>query len=79
MVASNIRVLLKNKSSLNLGDLLNGFLHFYGKVFNYTYTTIDLMNKKNPYIINQKLSKVPTFIEPIMFLNLLFLHEESII
>ena len=28
MIASNIRVLLKNKSSLNLGDLLNSFLHF---------------------------------------------------
>ena len=79
MVASNIRVLLKNKSSLNLGDLLNGFLHFYGKVFNYTNTTIDLMNKKNPYIINQELSKVPTFIDPITKINVSkssFLHEE---
>ena len=79
MVASIIRVLLKNKSSLNLGDLLNGFLHFYGKVFNYTNTTIDLMNKNNPYIINQELTKVPTFIDPITKVNVSkssFLHEE---
>ena len=79
MVASNIRVLLKNKSSLNLGDLLNGFLHFYGKVFNYTNTTIDLMNKNNPYIINQEFSKVPIFIDPISKVNVSkssFLHEE---
>ena len=77
MVASNIRVLLKNKSSLNLGDLLNGFLHFYGKVFNFTNTTIDLMNKNNPYIINQELSKVPIFIDPISKVNVSkssFLH-----
>ena len=79
MIASNIRVLLKNKSSLNLGDLLNGFLHFYGKIFNYTNTTIDLMNKNNPYIINQELSKVPIFIDPITKVNVSkssFLHEE---
>ena len=79
MIASNIRVLLKNKSSLNLGDLLNSFLHFYGKIFNYTNTTIDLMNKNNPYIINQELSKVPLFIDPITKVNVSkssFLHEE---
>ena len=79
MIASNTRVLLKNKSSLNLGDLLNGFLHFYGKIFNYTNTTIDLMNKNNPYIINQELSKVPIFIDPITKVNVSkssFLHEE---
>ena len=79
MVASNIRVLLKNKSSLNLGDLLNGFLHFFGKVFNYTNTSIDLMNKNNPYIINQELSKVPIFIDPISKVNVSkssFLHEQ---
>ena len=79
MIASNIRVLLKNKSSLNLGDLLNGFLHFYGKIFNFTNTTIDLMNKNNPYIINQELSKVPIFIDPITKVNVSkssFLHEK---
>ena len=79
MIASNIRVLLKNKSSLNLGDLLNGFLHFYGKIFNYTNTIIDIMNKNNPYIINQELSKVPIFIDPITKVNVSkssFLHEE---
>ena len=79
MVASNIRVLLKNKSSLNLGDLLNGFLHFYGKIFNYTNTTIDLLNKNNPYIITQEFSKVPIFIDPISKMNVSkssFLHEE---
>ena len=79
MVASNVRVLLKNKSSLNLGDLFNGFLHFYGKVFNYTNTTIDLMNKNNPYIITQEFSKVPIFIDPITKANVSkssFLHEE---
>ena len=51
MVTANVGVLLKNKSSLNLGDLLNGFLHFYGKVFNYTNTAIDLTDQNNPYII----------------------------
>ena len=37
------------------------------------------MNKKNPYIINQELSKVPTFIDPITKINVSkssFLHEE---
>lgn len=79
MVASNIRVLLKNKSSLNLGDLLNGFLHFFGKIFNYTNTTIDLMNKNNPYIIMQDFSNVPVFIDPITKLNVSkssYMHEE---
>ena len=79
MVASNIKVLLKNKSSLNLGDLLNSFLHFYGKIFNYTNTTIDLLNKNNPYIITQEFSKVPIFIDPISKMNVSkssFLHEE---
>ena len=79
MVASNIRVLLKNKSSLNLGDLLNGFLHFYGKVFNYTNTAIDLTSKNEPYIITQEFSKVPVFIDPITKINVSkssFLHQE---
>ena len=79
MVASNIRVLLKNKSSLNLGDLLNGFLHFYGKVFNYTNTAIDLTSKNEPYIITQEFSKVPIFIDPITKINVSkssFLHQE---
>ena len=79
MIASNIRVLLKNKSSLNLGDLLNSFLHFFGKIFNYTNTTIDIMNTNNPYIINQEFSKVPIFIDPITKINVSkssFLHQE---
>ena len=79
MVASNVRVLLKNKSSLNLGDLLTSFLHFYGKVFNYTNTTIDLMNKSNPFIITEEFSKVPIFIDPISKANVSkssFLHED---
>ena len=79
MIASNIRVLLKNKSSLNLGDLLTSFLHFFGKVFNYTNTTIDLMNKNNPYIITQEFSKVPIFIDPITKINVSkssFMHQE---
>ena len=79
MVASNVRVLLKNKSSLNLGDLLTSFLHFYGKVFNYTNTTIDLMNKNNPFIITEEFSKVPIFIDPISKANVSkssFLHED---
>ena len=78
MVASNIRVLLKNQSLLNLGDLLNSFLHFYGKVFNYTNTTIDLMNKNEPYIIKQEYSSVPVFIDPISKINVSkssYLHE----
>ena len=78
MVASNIRVLLKNQSLLNLGDLLNSFLHFYGKVFNYTNTTIDLMNKNDPYIIKQEYSSVPVFIDPISKINVSkssYLHE----
>ncbi len=79
MVASNIRVLLKNKSSLNLGDLLNSFLHFYGKVFNFTNTAIDLTSKTEPYIITQEFSKVPIFIDPITKINVSkssFLHQE---
>ena len=79
MVASNIRVLLKNQSLLNLGDLLNSFLHFYGKVFNYTNTTIDLMNKNDPYIIKQEYSSVPIFIDPISKINVSkssYLHKE---
>ena len=79
MVASNIRVLLKNQSLLNLGDLLNSFLHFYGKVFNYTNTTIDLMNKNDPYIIKQEYSSVPVFIDPISKINVSkssYLHQE---
>jgi len=79
MVASNIRILLKNQSLLNLGDLLNSFLHFYGKVFNYTNTTIDLMNKNDPYIINQEYSSVPIFIDPISKINVSkssYLHEK---
>ena len=78
MVASNIRVLLKNQSLLNLGDLLNSFLHFFGKVFNYTNTTIDLMNKNDPYIIKQEYSSVPVFIDPISKINVSkssYLHE----
>ena len=69
MVASNVRQLLRNKNSLNLGDLLISFLHFYGKVFNYTNTTIDLMNKNDPYIVNEMFSKVPIFIDPISKIN----------
>ena len=69
MVASNVRQLLRNKNLLNLGDLLISFLHFYGKVFNYTNTTIDLMNKNDPYIVNEMFSKVPIFIDPISKIN----------
>ena len=79
MVASNVRVLLKNKNSLNLGDLLTSFLHFYGKVFNFTNTAIDLMNKNNPFIITEEFSKVPIFIDPISKANVSkssFLHED---
>ena len=79
MVTASIRVLLKNKSSLNLGALLNGFLHFYGKIFNYSNTTIDLMNKSNPFIIMQEYSKVPVFIDPITKINVSkssFLHDK---
>ena len=79
MVTANVRVLLKNKSSLNLGDLLNGFLHFYGKVFNFTNTAIDLMDKHNPYIITQEFSNVPLFVDPITKINVSkssFLHQE---
>ena len=79
MVTASIRVLLKNKSSLNLGALLNLFLHFYGKIFNYSNTTIDLMNKSNPFIIMQEYSKVPVFIDPITKINVSkssFLHDK---
>ena len=79
MVASNVRQLLKNKNSLNLGDLLISFLHFYGKVFNYTNTTIDLMNKSEPYIVNELISNVPNFIDPISKINVSkssYLHEK---
>ena len=78
MVTANVRQLLKNKSSLNLGDLLNGFLHFYGKIYNYTNSAIDLMNKSNPFIITQ-FSNVPVFIDPISKTNVSkssFLHEK---
>jgi DNA polymerase sigma len=79
MVTANVRVLLKNKSSLNLGDLLNGFLHFYGKVFNYTNTAIDLTDKNNPYIITQEFANVPIFVDPITKINVSkssFLHQQ---
>ena len=79
MVTANVRVLLKNKSSLNLGDLLNGFLHFYGKVFNYTNTAIDLMDKHNPYIITQEFANVPVFVDPITKTNVSkssYLHQQ---
>ena len=79
MVVSNVRQLLKNKNSLNLGDLLTSFLHFYGKVFNYTNTTIDLMNKSEPYIVNEIFSNVPIFIDPISKINVSkssYLHEK---
>ena len=79
MVTANVRVLLKNTSTLNLGDLLNGFLHFYGKVFNYTNTAIDLMDKNNPYIITQEFANVPIFIDPITKINVSkssFLHQK---
>ena len=69
MVTANVRVLLKNKSSLNLGDLLNGFLHFYGKVFNFTNTAIDLTDKNDPYIITQEFANVPVFVDPITKTN----------
>jgi len=79
MVTANVRVLLKNKSSLNLGELLNGFLHFYGKVFNYTNTAIDLMDKNNPYIITQEFANVPIFVDPVSKINVSkssFLHPQ---
>ena len=69
MVTANVRLLLKNKSSLNLGDLLNGFLHFYGKTFNFTNTAIDLTVKNDPYIITQEFSNVPIFIDPVTKIN----------
>ena len=65
MVTANVRVLLKNKSSLNLGDLLNGLLRFCEKVFNYTNTAVDLMDGHNPYIITQEFANVPVFVDPI--------------
>jgi DNA polymerase sigma len=65
MVTASVRVLLKNKNSLNLGDLLNGFLHFYGKCFNFTNTAIDITDKNNPYIIIQEFGDVPVFVDPI--------------
>ena len=79
MVTANVRVLLKNKSSLNLGDLLNGFLHFYGKVFNFTNTAIDLTDKSDPYIITQEFANVPIFVDPITKTNVSkssFLHQQ---
>ena len=78
MVTANVRQLLKNKNSLNLGDLLSGFLHFYGKIYNYTNSAIDLMNKSNPFIITP-FSNVPVFIDPISKTNVSkssFLHEK---
>ena len=79
MVTANVRVLLKNKNSLNLGDLLNSFLHFYGKTFNFTNTAIDLTDKNNPYIITQEFAKVPVFVDPITKINVSkssFLHQQ---
>ena len=79
MVTANVRVLLKNRSSLNLGDLLNGFLHFYGKVFNFTNTAIDLTDKNDPYIITQEFANVPVFVDPITKTNVSkssFLHQQ---
>ena len=69
MVTAHLKYLLNNKNTLNLGDLLNGFLHFFGKIFNYTNTTIDLMNKNEPYIITQEFSNVPVFIDPVTRIN----------
>ena len=62
MVASNIKLLKSNNNynsnKLNLGELLLDLLRFYGYVFNYSNTIIDI-NQNNPYIITQEFSKVP--------------------
>ena len=73
MVASNIKLLKSNNNynnnKLNLGELLLDLLRFYGFVFNYTNTIIDITNN-NPYIITHELSKVPIFIDPISSINI---------
>ena len=73
MVASNIKLLKSNNNNnnnkLNLGELLLDLLRFYGFVFNYTNTIIDITNN-NPYIITHELSKVPIFIDPISNINI---------
>ena len=73
MVASNIKLLKSNNNynsnKLNLGELLLDLLRFYGYVFNYSNTIIDI-NQNNPYIITQEFSKVPVFIDPISNINI---------
>ena len=74
MIASNI-ILLKNNNlnkniSYNLGEIFIDILRFYGKIFQYQKTIIDILNKNNPYIINQEFSKVPIFIDPISNINI---------
>ncbi len=74
MVASNIKLLKSNNNNnnnnkLNLGELLLDLLRFYGYVFNYTNTIIDI-NKNNPYIITQEYSKIPIFLDPITNINI---------
>jgi hypothetical protein len=74
MIASNI-ILLKNNNLnknilYNLGEIFIDILRFYGKIFQYQKTIIDILNKNNPYIINQEFSKVPIFIDPISNINI---------
>jgi DNA polymerase sigma len=73
MVASNIKLLKSNNNNnnnkLNLGELLLDLLRFYGYVFNYTNTIIDI-TKNNPYVITQEYSKIPIFLDPITNINI---------
>ena len=71
MVASNIKLLKSNNNNnkLNLGELLLDLLRFYGLVFNYTNTIIDI-TKNNPYVITQEFSKIPIFLDPISNINI---------
>ena len=71
MVASNIKLLKSNNNNnkLNLGELLLDLLRFYGLVFNYTNTIIDI-TKNNPYVITQEYSKIPIFLDPISNINI---------
>ena len=71
MVASNIKFLKinNNNNKLNLGELLLDLLRFYGYVFNYTNTIIDI-TKNNPYVITQEYSKIPIFLDPISNINI---------
>ena len=73
MISSYIKVLKTNTHinisfKQNLGDFLIDIFHFYGTFFNYNKTLIDI-TKDYPYIITDRILKIPLFIDPISKIN----------